>query len=211
MNSIRIDAILSFLNIEDAMIDIGCDHAYVPILMAKKGCGSILATDIHEGALEIARENIKKENLEGVIDIVLSDGLKSIDPTPYDTLVIAGMGASTIKHILADSNKLKTIQKIILQSNNDLYELRLFLQTMGYSLVDEKIIQDRGHFYSVLNYKKGQQRLTDWELEFGLFKEENLEYYEYLKKSFLEILKKIPKESLRYQEYERKLKLLTSL
>ena len=54
----RFKAIQDFLNVSDQFIDIGSDHAYVPILMAQRGSKKILATDIHAGALKIARKNI---------------------------------------------------------------------------------------------------------------------------------------------------------
>ena len=56
MKQKRLEAICSFLTTEDKIIDIGCDHAYVPIYMAKKGATHILATDIHEDH-NVAAEN----------------------------------------------------------------------------------------------------------------------------------------------------------
>ena len=74
MQSKRIKAILSLLDACDNIIDIGCDHAYVAILMAYHGSKKILATDIHKGALEIAKDNIKKEGLESNKPTVLAFG-----------------------------------------------------------------------------------------------------------------------------------------
>ena len=67
MKQKRLEAICSFLTTEDKIIDIGCDHAYVPIYMAKKGATHILATDIHENALNVAKENIKKSKKNACI------------------------------------------------------------------------------------------------------------------------------------------------
>ena len=106
MQSKIIKAILSLLDACDNIIDIGCDHAYVAILMAHKGSKKILATDIHKGALEIAKANIKKEGLENIIQTKLTDGLVSIDTKEYNTLVIAGMGTTTIISILSLKEKL---------------------------------------------------------------------------------------------------------
>ena len=60
MKQKRLDAICAFLDPNDCIIDIGCDHAYVPIEMAKRGAKKILATDIHEKALEIAKKTFKE-------------------------------------------------------------------------------------------------------------------------------------------------------
>ena len=109
MKQKRLEAICSFLTTEDKIIDIGCDHAYVPIYMAKKGATHILATDIHENALNVAKENIQKNYLENTIETLLSDGLDKVDTKNYDTLVLAGMGASTILSILDNKEKLENV------------------------------------------------------------------------------------------------------
>ena len=126
--------ICSFLSIEDKVIDIGCDHAYVPIYMAKKGTQKLLATDIHLNALNVAKENIMKNHLEEVIQTSLSDGLDEVDTTGYDTIVIAGMGANTILNILDNKPKLVPIKKIILQANNDLEHLRFMMMKQHFYL-----------------------------------------------------------------------------
>ena len=89
MKQKRLEAICSFLSNEDKIIDIGCDHAYVPIYMAEKGAKHLLATDIHANALAVAKENISKNHFEDAIETCLSDGLDEIDTSNYDTLVIA--------------------------------------------------------------------------------------------------------------------------
>lgn len=204
MKSKRLSAILSFLSIQDSIIDIGCDHAYIPIEMARLGATKILAVDIHQKALEIAKKNIKKEGWENRIETCLSDGLKNVDPSSYDTLILAGMGTTTIKHILNDSKKLINIQKIIVQSNNDLKELRTFFQSMEYRLEEEKIVLEKNHYYFILKYVPGHQELTEIELEFGLASKEKKEYYKFLKEKYIKLCKKVPDPS----EYQRRIDVL---
>ena len=44
--------------------DIGTDHAYIPIFLTEKNLADkIIATDINEGPLNVARENIDKKGL----------------------------------------------------------------------------------------------------------------------------------------------------
>jgi len=209
MISERLNCITNFLEISDKIIDIGCDHAYVPIKMAKKGAKKLLATDIHENALEIARQNIVNENLTNTIELQLSDGLEKVNTLSYDTLVICGMGASTIMHILNDKDKLKSIKKIILQSNNDLKELRIFMNKLSYSLQEEKVLFEKGHYYTIMKYMIGKDALSDIEYELGLFQKENKEYYEYLKDTWNRILKNIPEtQNIKKQELEYKINLV---
>ncbi len=210
MQKKRIEAICSFLDRKDKLIDIGCDHAYVSVELARRGAKHILATDIHRKALESAKENIKKAKLENVIQTKLCDGLQEIDTSSYDTIVIAGMGTSTIEHILSDMEKLKPINKIILQSNQDLYELRKYMNKINYFLEEEKIVREKNHYYTVMKYRKGKQKLKNQDLYFGFYQKEYEEYYQYLLKKNEGILKKIPKKYwyLSFQT-KRKIKWLT--
>lgn len=188
----RLDAICEFLNPKNRFIDIGTDHAYIPIKMAKKGSSQILATDIHPKALLQAKKNIFKENLEYQINTMVTDGLENVDTENYDTLVIAGMGTATMIHILTNETQLQSIKKIILQSNNHLEELRIFMNRKKWSLQKEKIVYDKGHYYTIMEYAKGVQKLTKEELFLGIFNPKNEKYYQFLEKKYQEIYKKIP-------------------
>ena len=207
MNSKRLKAILKFLNKEDCVIDIGCDHAYISIESAKLGCQRVLATDISPGALEIAKRNIQDNHLEERIELKLADGLEGIDSKEYNTIVISGMGTSTIKSIL-QKEKLKTIKKIILQSNNDLYELRKYMNEIGYSLEDEIILKEKKHYYTVMKYKKTsrKQTLQEEQYYFGLYQTKNREYYKYLAEKLDFISQQIPPFHLKEKEENQKQK-----
>lgn len=212
MKQKRLEAIASFLHVKDRFIDIGTDHAYIPIYMAKKGCKEILATDIHPKALAIAQKNISKEHLESQIKTFVTDGLKNITVKNYDTLVLAGMGASTIKKILSSPKGLESIKKIIIQSNNDLEMIRRHMNEIQYGLKEEKIIQEKNHYYVIMKFEKMLQKLSDLEYEFGLYKKENQAYYLYLQKYYLDLYQKIPEnqDDLR-KNIEKKIKDLTNL
>lgn len=187
MQSKRLDAIISFLSADDKLIDVGTDHAYIPIIMAKKNAKTILATDIHKDALEIAKTNIKRYDLENVIKTKLTDGLKNVNTTLYDTLVIAGMGTSTIINILSNADNLKPFKKIILQSNNELEKLRIFMNENSYTLKKEKVVLEKNKYYVIMNYEKGKQKLTKEELFLGLYNSQNKEYYQFLSNKYLKI------------------------
>ncbi len=202
----RLEIISSLLNKEDCLIDIGCDHAYVCIELAKKGADKILATDIHEKALKSAKKNIEKNGFQSIIDCQLSDGLEKINTEGFNTIVIAGMGTSTIKHILSDQKKLNSIQKIILQSNNDLSELRLFMKQIGYAIKKEYVVLEKKHYYTIILYQKGKQKLKKRELELGFYQENLQEYYQYLIKKYEIIRNKIPKKN-RKKRYHLKQKI----
>ena len=51
MNSLRLKTVASFINQDDKVVDIGCDHAYLSIYLIKnKFCKKVIASDINENA-----------------------------------------------------------------------------------------------------------------------------------------------------------------
>ena len=131
--SLRLKAIVKFVEKKDKLVDVGCDHGLLSIyLIENELVSKVIASDINQNALNSAINNIQKRNLD--IETVLSDGIKDINMKGINTLVISGMGTSTILHILSDSNKLKNISKLLLQSNNDHEDLRRNLNNIGYYL-----------------------------------------------------------------------------
>ena len=78
------------------------------------------------------------------------------------------MGANTIIGFLKYSqDKLKDINKIIIQSNTDLYFLRKNMISMGYYIDDEELVLDKNIIYTVIVFKKGRKRYSYKELYLG--------------------------------------------
>ena len=111
----RIDAIYSFIDLKDRVVDVGCDQAKLGILLAKRNQKSI-ASDISEKVIEKASLDIRKLGLDNLIDLRVSNGLSNIKESEADTLVLSGMGTHTILEIL-EYTKLR-FKKIITISNN---------------------------------------------------------------------------------------------
>ena len=135
-------------------------------------------------ALKQAQTNFKKYHLN--IKSFVSDGFNNINVS-FNTVVIAGMGTSTILNIL---NNEKTPNKLIISSNNEHFKLRKNLNKLGYKLIREKIIQEKNHYYIIMLYLKGKQSLSKKELLFGI--SNNKEYFNYLLNKNRELLNKVP-------------------
>ena len=132
--------------------DIGTDHAYLPIFLAKnKLISKAIASDINQGPLKIAKRNIYQNGLENVIETRLSEGLKNIDENEVDEIIIAGMGGNLISEIL-DKCKYKNRfnKKFILQPMTCEYDLRLYLCNNGYFIEDERAIFCKNKVYTVM-------------------------------------------------------------
>ncbi len=185
----RLNSLALFVEKKDSLIDVGCDHGLLSIyLKENKLCKNIIASDINKNALSGAIKNINKRNLD--IPTYLSDGINDVPLKGINTLVISGMGTSTIKHILNDSNKLKHIKKIIVQSNNDHKLLRTFMNDINYYMADENVVYDKGKWYVTCLFIKSDKKNTKKELEYGYLS--NSLYNEYLILEQKKILKKIP-------------------
>lgn len=185
MNSERIKALAREISEKDIVLDVGCDHGYLSIYLKQNNlCKEVYASDISENALNYARNNFKKYNLD--IKNYVSDGFENI-PVSFDTAVIAGMGTGTILKIISHE---KTPNKLVLASNNEYYRLRKSLNKMGYKIVDEKAIYENNHYYIILLCIKSKQKLSWKELKFGISNDD--EYYTYLLNKNIELIKKVP-------------------
>lgn len=190
----RLKAITSYVAKDDKVVDVGCDHGLLSIYLVENNLVSkVIASDVNENALKNAISNIEKRNLH--IKTVLSDGIEKIDLKDINTLIISGMGTSTILHILHDNKKLKKINKLIIQANNDYYILRENLNEKGYYLKEESYTYDKNKWYVTSLFVKSDNKNTIDVLKYGFLNNED--YNDYLLKKNYEILKKIPFSSFK--------------
>ena len=166
----RLKQIANYIEDNSNMVDIGCDHGLLDIyLLQNKKNIKIIASDVNKNALNNAKNNIKKYKLEDKIKTILSNGLDSIDTTNTDTIVIAGMGSHTIAGILYNNlKKLKNVNRLIIQSNNDLDFLRYKVTKIGYYIVKEELVKDAGIIYTIIEFKKGYRFYTKKQLYLAL-------------------------------------------
>ena len=193
----RLKSVAEFVDLNDSVLDVGCDHGYLSIYLKKNNlCKNVIASDISKNALNYAIDNFKKYKVS--INYYVSDGLKSINEF-FDTIVISGMGTHTIIDILSSD---KITDKIILSSNNDHYLLRKFMYKLGYKLDSEIVINEKHKYYPIMCYKKGKDTIKNIDLIYG--KSNNIDYYNYLLEKNRLIIKSVPfikKIKLRYQNY----------
>lgn len=172
----RLTAVASLVSKDSFPLDVGTDHGLLPIYLIKnKICQKVLASDISPNALKNAENNIKKYAVSN-IELYESDGLKKI-PKIYDTIIISGMGTSNILDILNEDDLPDTI---ILSSNNDLELLRTSMNKKGYKIAKEIVVYEKNKYYDMILYKKGKEKLTKFQKEFG--KSNDLDYYNHLYK-----------------------------
>ncbi len=198
----RLKAITQFVSDNSKIIDIGCDHALLDIYLYQNLKNvSIIASDIHEGAVKQAKKNIEKYNLDGKIDLRLGDGLDVIDNNEVDTIIISGMGFYTIEDILTNPEKMQNINTIIIQSNTDIVKLRKFVIKLGFKIEEEVLVKDKDIIYTVIKFVRGIEKYSYDEIYFGprILEDKNELFYEYYNKKLLKyenLLLQLPKGQL---------------
>lgn len=200
----RLLAIASFIEKKDSVADIGCDHGLLSIYLKENNLiKTIIASDINQNALNNAIKNIETKNLK--IKTILSDGIKDINTDNLNTLIISGMGTSTILHILTIPEKLKNINKIIIQSNNNHQELRQGLNDIGYYLEEENYTYDKNKWYITCKFIKSEKQNSKEIIKYGYLN--NQDYNKYLLNHLKTISKKIPLSKLHEKiEYYKAIK-----
>ena len=188
----KLKAIASFINTQDTVVDIGCDHAYLAIyLKENKLCKNVYASDINENALNIAKHNIKEHNLD--IETILSDGFKNIANTNIDTAVISGMGTNSILDIIRYAPQ--NINKYILCSHNNLDILRKKLYEHKLYIESEIAIYEHKKYYVIMLVTKNYQKENRLSLKYG--RSYDKKYLSYLLKKEQEVLNRIPKRKIK--------------
>ncbi len=169
----RLSAIASFVADKARLLDVGTDHAYVPISLILSGRAErAWASDVNPGPLQSARENAAQYGVGDRLTLYLSDGLDKCecDSNGYDHIVIAGMGGELIATIIDREEYLVNARpKLILQPMTMQYHLRRYLCENGYAILDERIIFDEGKHYTVIvaSYTGERREMTNAELAFG--------------------------------------------
>ena len=182
----RLDALIKILNNTDSVADIGSDHAYLPILLAKADTEKkIIASDIGTGPLSRAKNNVERFGLADRIELRLGDGLDTLCVGETQAIVIAGMGANVICNILSKGERVaKNAELLVLQPMTSAHELRRFLYENGYVINNEILVREDRRIYTIILAKSGDSAGfcdVDCYISDALLKSKDVLFDEYLK------------------------------
>lgn len=197
MLSLRLSSLTKFVNYNDKIIDIGCDHALLDIFLVKNDLvKSIIASDINVQALNSGIKNIENEGLSDKISARLGDGLNVLtDKDNIDTVIISGMGTNTIIGIL-NNDHLKDINKLIIQSNNDHTMLRKYVTKLGFYIKSEEYFQDNKKNYINIVFVRGNKKYSKIDLTYGPILKHNKPYLEFEINNIEKIEELVPKNKI---------------
>lgn len=160
----RLKAVAKMITPGLTVADIGCDHAYLPIYLAKENISPhIIACDINTGPVKRAKDNVVDVDLSEKIEVRQGDGLSAVSAGEVLSVVIAGMGGKLMMKILSEGSAvLDGVEEIIMEPQSDVGPLRHFLQDEGYRIISESMVCEDDKFYPVIKAKHGTM---DWDRE----------------------------------------------
>lgn len=184
----RLRMIASLVPKCDSLCDIGTDHAYVAIYLAKKEIAKkIIAADIKKGPLAQADKNIALFEVSDKVETRLSNGFEKIGEGEVDCAIIAGMGGETIAEILENE---KGCRYFVLQMQTAHKYLREYLSSHGYIICDEAVCREERKMYTAILAMRGEAKnLSDVEKEIGpvLIEKRPPLFYDYVRYRLYEI------------------------
>ena len=172
MISKRLELVASFVTQGAILLDVGSDHAYLPIELVERGqIEGAIAGEVVDGPYQSALKNVEAHGLKEKIQVRLANGLAVFEEEDQVSVItIAGMGGRLIATILEEGlDKLSDVERLTLQPNNREDDLRLWLQEHGFQIVAESILEEAGKFYEILVVEAGQMKLSASDVRFGPF------------------------------------------
>ena len=187
-------------------LDVGCDHAFLDIYLVQRGENiKAIASDVKEGPLNHARENINKYHLEDKIECRLGNGLDTYSDY-VDTIIISGLGGRSMIGIFKSHLEvLKKVNTIILSPNNYQIDVKKFLCKNEFYLANEELVKEGKFIYQILVFSRGKRRYSRREYFFGpvLLEKKGKLFDEYYKRELVsrEILIKVLPKNYRWKKF----------
>ncbi len=136
----RLRAVAGLVRQGAVLADIGTDHAFLPLFLLETGkIRRAVCTDINEGPLAKARENVGAAGKTDLCDFLLTDGADALAGYPEVTdVAVCGMGGELIAGIVSRAKNLRNpALSLILQPMTHPEVLRKTLASCGFSVEKE--------------------------------------------------------------------------
>lgn len=203
----RLYSCAQMISLGSSIIDVGSDHAYLPIWLVINGLVSnAIASDINNGPLDKAAYNIKKYKLENKIKLLKCNGLDGVDPNSVDEIVIAGMGGELISEIISQAPWIRNSKKrLILQPMSSEQDLRKYLAERSFLIEKEIISSSKGRVYttmSIIHTRKKQLLPLEYPYIGKIADNINDNSIEYLKRQIKNIRNKLNSKTKNREDAE---------
>lgn len=150
----RLKKIKSYIRENSAVYDVGTDHALIPAALVLEGhLGRITASDVAQGPISRAKENLASFGIEDSVNLQVADGLSGIELEDTSDIIIAGMGGELVRDIIDSKPDLRRGSKrLILQAMTKRELLNDYLAENGFAVTDGGYVSDseNGKVYCVV-------------------------------------------------------------
>jgi tRNA (adenine22-N1)-methyltransferase len=129
------------------LVDIGSDHGLLPLLLLhERRVRACIATERRPGG-PLDRLIGRHPHLA----VRFGDGLAALRAEDrFDVIALGGLGTRTIIRVLERGRVPATGARLVLQPQTEWPRLRRYLASRGYTLVDERLVEQRSRFFLVL-------------------------------------------------------------
>ena len=161
--SLRLNAIASLVDSGEVAIDIGSDHGLLPrFLLFSNQVKKMYATDYGEAPYL----SLKNHLADTDVITYQANGLERL-PLDITTVIITGIGGALIAHMLEAKVLVQRHPTLILGPHRDAHLVRKTLQAQGYTITEEKLVNDHQHLYQLIKAKPGVMTLSVFEAYYG--------------------------------------------
>lgn len=188
----RLLGVSGFIRQDAVLCDVGTDHANLPIYLLSNGkIHSAVVTDINIGPIQNAMNKVSEYGLSDNVICIRTDGLAGTEIYPITDISICGMGGELVADILSKCEYIKDPHiNLVLQPMTHHHDLRRYLYTGGFEIIDESLFFDTSRLYLVINarYTGENTDFTEAQLYVGKIldkKEKNELYRLYIEKTLL--------------------------
>lgn len=163
----RLSCIFNAIPPCEVFADVACDHGYIAYEMIVSGkCKRALVSDLSAKSLKKAEDLLADHIKSGRVQSFVSDGFDNVPKT--DSALVAGIGGRLTIDILARAKEQdKLPETLVLQPMKHASKVRLFAVEIGYKIEKDFTVRSDGQFYDIIVLKKGKDRLSKEEAEFG--------------------------------------------
>ena len=152
----RLDTLAQWVPLDAVLVDVGCDHAWLPLSLLSQGkISRAIAIDKRPAPLALAQKHAQRTGWAPPhFQTIQNDGVLGIEIPPNAVMSIAGMGGKSVIQILSAASLLP-FSLLLLQPNDHLHLVRAFLCENGWGIVQSVCIEERGQFYFALAAQHG--------------------------------------------------------